>query len=211
LKVDERALMTGGSTKRRRRSQRRAQVPYGEEPEMFVSAVVASSGSPESRLKLESHCLGILMRRPGLVHLIDRQLQQHGLVRLSRQDFLSTDNQLILRLIEESLQQDHTDPLHYVLNNLPMPLMTLVDPMLEITNDLDPESERVLEDLVRIVLVLRKRHLNEHMEQVGFLMQEVQDAGDIRATEYLQAMKQGIQTRELLDKALGFYTNRALT
>jgi len=211
LKVDERALMTGGSTKRRRRPQRRAQVPYGEEPEMIVSAVVASSGSPESRLKLESHCLGILMRRPGLVHLIDRQLQQHGLVRLSRQDFLSTDNQLILRLIEESLQQDHTDPLHYVLNNLPMPLMTLVDPMLEITNDLDPESERVLEDLVRIVLVLRKRHLNEHMEQVGFLMQEVQDAGDIRATEYLQAMKQGIQTRELLDKALGFYTNRALT
>ncbi len=211
LKVDERAFITGVSAKRRTRPHRRAQVPYGEEPEMLVSAVVASSGSPESRLKLESHCLGILMRRPGLVHLVDRKLQQHGLVRLSRQDFLSTDNQLILRLIEESLQQDHTDPLHYVLNNLPMPLMTLVDPMLEMTNDLDPESERVLEDLVRILLVLRKRHLNEHMEQVGFLMQEVQDAGDIRATEYLQAMKQGIQTRELLDKALGFYTNRALT
>jgi DNA primase len=211
LKVDERALMTGGSAKRRTRTHRRAAVPYGEEPEMLVSAVVASSGSPESRLKLESHCLGILMRRPGLVHLVDRQLQQHGLVRLSRQDFLSTDNQLILRLIEESLQQDHTDPLHYVLNNLPMPLMTLVDPMLEMTNDLDPESERVLEDLVRIVIMLRKRHLNEHMEQVGFLMKEVQDAGDMRATEYLQAMKQGIQTRELLDKALGFYTNRALT
>lgn len=211
LKVDERALMTGGSAKRRTRTHRRATVPYGEEPEMLVSAVVASSGSPESRLKLESHCLGILMRRPGLVHLVDRQLQQHGLVRLSRQDFLSTDNQLILRLIEESLQQDHTDPLHYVLNNLPMPLMTLVDPMLEMTNDLDPESERVLEDLVRIVIMLRKRHLNEHMEQVGFLMKEVQDAGDMRATEYLQAMKQGIQTRELLDKALGFYTNRALT
>jgi hypothetical protein len=41
-------------------------------------------------------------------------------------------------------------------------------------------------------------------------MHEVQEAGDIRATEYMQSMKQGIETRELLDRALGYYTNRAL-
>ena len=63
---------------------------------------------------------------------------------------------------------------------------------------------------MRVVLVLRRRHLNEHMDHVRFLMQEVQEAGDLRATEYLQAMKQGIETRELLDRALGYYTNRAL-
>jgi hypothetical protein len=97
-----------------------------------------------------------------------------------------------------------------VLNNLPIPLMGLVDGMLEMTKDLNPENDRVLEDLVRAVLVLRRRHLNEHMDHVRFLMQEVQEAGDVRATEYLKAMKQGIETRELLDRALGYYTNRAL-
>jgi hypothetical protein len=129
---------------------------------------------------------------------------------MSRKDFQTTDHQLVLRLIEESLRQDHTEPLRYVLNNLPMPVMVLVDGMLERTKGLNPESDRVLEDLVRVVLILRKRHLNEYMDHVRYLMQEVQEGGDIRATEYVQSMKQGIEIRELLDRALGYYTNRAL-
>jgi DNA primase len=210
LKVDERVLVGTAGTRRRPRRQPRAPIPMAEELEPQDREAVATSDTMTSRMTLEAHCLGILMRRPDLVHWVDRQLQEHGLARLSRQDFHSTDHQLVLRLIEESLRQDHAEPLRFVLNNLPMPVMVLVDGMLEMTKDLNPENERVLEDLVRVVLVLRRRHLNEHMDHVRFLMQEVQEAGDIRATDYLQAMKQGIETRELLDRALGYYTNRAL-
>jgi DNA primase len=210
LKVDERALVgTTGIRRPARRRPRRA-VPTAEELEVQDRSAAVPSDTMSARMNLEAYCLGILMRRPDLVHWVDRQLQEHKLVRLSRQDFHSSDHQLILRLIEESLRQDHAEPLRYVLNNLPLPVMVMVDEMLEMTKDFNPENDRVLEDLVRVVLVLRRRHLNEHMDHVRFLMQEVQEAGDMRATEYLQAMKQGIKTRELLDRALGYYTNRAL-
>jgi len=210
LKVDERTLMGTASPRRSTRRRPGLASSAAEGLESQEKKVSPTSDSIRSRANLESHCLGILMRRPDLVHWVDRQLQEHGLNRLSRQDFHSTDHQLILRLIEESLRQDHAEPVRYVLNNLPNHLMVLVDGMLEMTNDLNPENERVLEDLVRAVLVLRRRHLNEHMDHVRFLMQEVQDAGDVRATEYLKAMKQGIENRDLLDRALGYYTNRAL-
>jgi len=209
LKVDERALM--GTTGARRRSRRGSRASTTTAEELGHSKEsIGTSDTLASRMNLEAHCLGILMRQPDLVYRVDRQLQEHGLVRMSRKDFQSTDHQLVLRLIEESLRQDHAEPLRYVLNNLPMPVMVLVDGMLERTKDFNPESDRVLEDLVRVVLILRKRDLNEYMDHVRFLMHEVQEAGDIRATEYLQSMKQGIETRELLDRALGYYTNRAL-
>jgi DNA primase len=210
LKVDERALMGTAGARRPSRRRPKTSISAGQELEPQDKKAISTSDTMTSRMNLEAHCLGILMRRPDLVYWVDRQLQEHGLARLSRQDFHSTDHQLILRLVEESLRQDHAEPLRYVLNNLPMPVMVLVDGMLEITKDFNPENDRVLEDLVRVVLVLRRRHLNEHMDHVRFLMQEVQEAGDLRATEYLQAMKQGIETRELLDRALGYYTNRAL-
>lgn len=210
LKVDERALMGTAGARRRSRRRSKASISTADELGSHLKESVGTSDTLASRMNLEGHCLGILMRQPDLVHRVDRELQEHGLVRLSRKDFISTDHQLILRLIEESLRQDHAEPLRYVLNNLPMPVMVLVDGMLERTKDFNPESDRVLEDLVRAVLILRKRHLNEYMDHVRFLMHEVQEAGDIRATEYLQSMKQGTETRELLDRALGYYTNRAL-
>jgi len=210
LKVDERALMGTAGARRRGRRGSRASITTTDATGSHSKESIGTSDTMASHMNLEAHCLGILMRQPDLVHRVDRQLQEHGLVRMSRKDFQSTDHQLVLRLIEESLSQDHAEPLRYVLNNLPMPVMVLVDGMLARTKDFNPESDRVLEDLVRVVIILRKRHLNEYMDHVRFLMHEVQEAGDMRATEYMQSMKQGIETRELLDRALGYYTNRAL-
>jgi hypothetical protein len=76
---------------------------------------------------LEAHCLGILIRRPELVFHVDRALHENHLTRLSRSDFERSEYQAIFELVEESLAQDHSEPMNYVLNGLSLPLMEIVD------------------------------------------------------------------------------------
>lgn len=209
LQVDERALISEGARgSARSRSSRRA---VRQDAVHVQTGPVTGIRDPlESRLALESHCLGILLRRPDLVYRMDRTLQERGLTRLALDDFQSADHKLILRLIESSLEQDHAEPLHFVLNGLSLPLMALADRLLAETEKLDPNEDRVLDDLVRTLLDLRRRSLHQHMDHIRFLMEEAQESGDFRATEYLQTMKHYIETRDRLDRALGRYTERAL-
>ncbi len=46
---------------------------------------------------------------------------------LSRLDFERAEYQAIFELVEESLAQDQSEPMHYVLNGLSLPLMEIVD------------------------------------------------------------------------------------
>lgn len=209
LQVDERALISKGARgTARSRSPRRAR---RQDVVHVQTGPAAGIRDPlESRLALEAHCLGILLRRPDLVYRMDRTLQERGLTRLAPDDFQSADHKLILRLIEGSLEQDHAEPLHFVLNGLSLPLMELADRLLVETKKLDPNEDRVLDDLVRTLLDLRRRSLHQHMDHIRFLMEEAQESGDFRATEYLQTMKHYIETRDRLDRALGRYTERAL-
>jgi DNA primase len=209
LQVDERALISDGAraaarTRSGGRSRMRDAVHVQTDPAAGIRDPL------QSRLALEAHCLGILLRRPDLVYRMDRTLQERGLARLALDDFHSADHKLILRLIESSLEQDHAEPLDFVLNGLSLPLMELADRLLVETEKLDPNEDRVLDDLVRTLLDLRRRSLHQHMDHMRFLMEEAQESGDLRATEYLQTMKHYIETRDRLDRALGRYTERAL-
>jgi hypothetical protein len=159
---------------------------------------------------MEAHCLSVLLRRPDLVYRVDRALQESGLGRLSVDDFQSADHQVILQLIEDSLHQDHAEPLFFVLNSLSLPLMELADQLLLKTEKLDPNEERVLEDLVRTVLVLRQRRLRQQIDHIRFLMEEAQQSGDSQAGEYQQTMVQFSIARVRLDQALGHYTSHAI-
>ncbi|MEJ2262101.1 MAG: DNA primase [Anaerolineales bacterium] len=207
LQVDERALITEGTPKPGR-SRRRTRAPVTAQT---LSDAVARIGDPlESRIALEVHCLGILMRRPDLVYQVDRDLQERGLARISLEDFQSADHKLLLRLIESSLEQDHAEPLHFVLNSLSLPLMELADGLLAGSEKLDPNEERVKEDLVRTLVVLRQRSLHQYIDQMRFLMEEAQELGDLMVNEYMHTMKQYIETHYRLDQAFGRYTERAL-
>ena len=209
LHVDERALISEGARgSARTRSARRPRMQDALHAQADPAAGIRDP--LQSRLALEAHCLGILLRRPDLVYRMDRTLQERGLTRLALDDFQSADHKLILRLVESSLEQDHAEPLHFVLNGLSLPLMELADRLLVETEKLDPNEDRVLDDLVRTLLDLRRRNLHQHMDHMRFLMEEAQESGDLRATEYLQTMKHYIETRDRLDRALGRYTERAL-
>ena len=159
---------------------------------------------------LEAHCLGVLLRRPNLLYQVDRRLQEAGLARLSPQDFQHGDHQAIMRLFQESVDQDVAEPINYVFNSLSMSMMELADDLLSRTAKLDPNEERVIEDLMRGLLELRLRNLHQNIEYIRYLIQEAGEQGDTKVTSYLQMMVQHTETMRRLNIAVGRYTGRSL-
>jgi DNA primase len=206
LKVDERVFTESAAPRSRRRQSFRPG-PKSTEVEGTVSGDLPIHATPEL---LEAHCLSVLLRRPDLVYKVDRALQENGLNRLSVDDFQSSDHQALLQLVDESLKQDHAEPLIFVQNSLSLPLMELADQLLMKTEKLDPNEDKVLEDLVRTLLVLRQRRLFQEIEHIRYLMEEAQLVEDSSVADYQKTMVQYIAARSRLDQALGFYTSHMI-
>jgi DNA primase len=177
IKVDERLLVGGEGTSRPTRRRSRLTQPVAREPKLDF---VFQAGNA----LLEAHCLGILVRRPELVFHVDRALNEARLSRLSRLDFERAEYQAIFGLVEESLAQDRSEPMNYVLNRLSLPLMEIVDNLLERTDKLDPKEERVLEDMMRALLEIRRRQVTEVINQLRYQMDEAVKTGELRTKEY---------------------------
>jgi DNA primase len=194
LKVDERLLIGGEApAKPTRRRQRSVQSRAGE----LITEFSLQSGNA----LLEAHCLGILIRRPELVFHVDRALTESRLSRLTRADFDRAEYQAIFELVEESLAQDRSEPMHYVLNGLSLPLMEIVDNLLERTDRLDPKEDRVLADVMRALLEIRRRQVNDTINQLRFQMDEAAREGDLRTKEYEEGMTRCAQTLRNLHQA----------
>jgi hypothetical protein len=158
----------------------------------------------------EAHCLSILLRRPDLLNRIDRSLQEDGLARLSFDDFRPADYQTLFRLIQESLKQDHAEPLIYVQNSLNLLLMETADRLLLRTQRLTGPDDRILEDLLRALLMLRTKRVHQEIDHIRFLMEEAQTTGDAVASEYQQTMVQYTITLNRLHQALSRYTTHMI-
>ena len=208
LKVDERTLIASRPRPARRspQRQRRYSAPPPE-PQALPEQV--PGGVKSSIHILEEHCLGIVMRHPELLYRVDRILQESGLERLSSRDFQHTDHQEMFRLALEAIDQDYLEPLNFALENLPLPLGETVDEILVQSKELDPNEERVLEDLLRTILQLRKASLRQNNDQLRFLQQEAQEGGDLKASQYQQTMVSNINTLQQLDRAMGKFTERS--
>lgn len=201
LQVDERSLVNERPARRRPAPRRRtASPPVQAEPQIKV---IVDDGT----FKLENHCLSIIIRTPDLLYRVNRSLQEAGLPRLSSNDFEHTDLQEMFRLSLEALEQDLVEPSSYTLQNLPLPLIDRADELLVTSKELDPNAERVFEDLLRTILLLRRRSLRKTNEQMRFLQETAQQEGDMKASEYAQVMVQNTLTLQRLDKALAFRRN----
>ena len=109
------------------------------------------------------------------------------------------------------MEQDYREPVNFALDNLPQPLIDLADEILVRSEKLDPNEERVLEDLLRTILKLRRLTIHQGNEQLQFLQEEAQEGGDLQAVPYQQAIVSAVQTLNHLDKALGKYTGSPVT
>jgi DNA primase len=207
LKVDERAFTeTSQPIPKRRRSNFR-QGPAPSRVQGSVAGDLAIHTTPEL---LEEHILSVLLRRPDLVYRVDRALQENGLNRISVDDLQTGDHQALLQLVDDSLKQDHSEPQLFVQNSLSLPLMDLVDRLLAKTDQLDPNEDKVMEDLVRTLLVLRQRRLFQEIEHIQFLMEEAQMVEDQDVADIQKTMMEYIAARSRLDQALGFYTSHMI-
>jgi DNA primase len=202
LRVDERTLMLApperGSVSRRRRPSTKVEV---RRPERAKSTALGGYA-------LEAHALGVLMRRPDLLYRVDRKLQELGLSRLYSADFQHADHQAIMRLLQQSVDQDMAEPLNYVLNSLSLPMMEVADELLARTGNLDPSDERVLDDLMRGLITMRLQAIRQNIEYLRYLMEDAQQQGDLKASQYQQTMVQHTLALQRLNQALGHYTSR---
>ncbi|MFN2198702.1 MAG: DNA primase [Anaerolineales bacterium] len=197
LRVDERSLVARTPPRRQRVRPPRPEEAYL--PRQAENTVVLSRNATGN---LEVYCLGVLLRRPDLVYQLDRYLLSSGLGRLSIQDFQQSENQAIFRLLVDSLAQDEVEPLHYVLNGLSETLMDTAESLLVMSKELDPGDERMMEELRRTIVELRRRELNQRIEQIRFLMEDEQDKGDLRASAFGETMLQYSRLLHLLDRAV---------
>jgi DNA primase len=197
LRVDERALM--GTQPARVKPYRRSKVKEQTQPVKAESAPGALS-IRQSR-DVEAYCLAALLKYPELLHRLDRDLQKASLGQLSIQDFEYTDHQEFFQLIRQSLEQDATETRHYVEQHLGEDLHDLFAE-LSAQNIQEPLLDRLVAELYRSVIRLRRVMVSESVSQLQFLQQEAQQSGDPLAATYMEQSRQYGTTLQHLHLAL---------
>ncbi|MBI3173542.1 MAG: DNA primase [Chloroflexi bacterium] len=196
LRVDERTL-TGdpvqGPAFVRRKPRTAGSRSAAETP-------VAETVRPSQ--KIESYALGVLFRKPELCYRLDRLLEGSGLAALSPEDFEYTDHQLFFRVIRQSLEQVEADHHAYVTARIPEDLLGLAKDLLSQTEKLDPVDDRLLEELFRSVIKMRRLIVEANFNQLRFIMEDAQQEGDLRVKSYQEQALQYSRLRNNLDRAL---------
>jgi DNA primase len=197
LKVDERSI-SGGQALRSKagRIKPRLETPVVKP---VVVPVVTPQLSPSH--KGEAHILSLLIRRPDLLFRLNRGLQEAGLERMTPEDFGYTDHQVLFRLVRQSLEQDANDARDYLHQNLPPAMESLIDELAAKPGELDPVDDRLIEDLFRAVVRIRRTALTDNINQLRFLQEDSQPSGDLRIASYCEMVQQYSTHLRSLDQA----------
>ncbi len=203
LKVDERALLaTQAQSPRVRR-------PRGSEKKQPIEKSTISVSVSSSKA-VEEYVIGVLFRKPDLLYRLDRSLQEFGLIALSAEDFEYTDNQMLFRLIRESVEQDKTEHHDFVVDALPESLQARSQELVKEAEKLDRIEEKLIEELLRGVIKLRRVAAGENINQLRFLQEEAHQSGDLRASSYQDLVLQHTRLLRDLDQAHRKMTMRRL-
>lgn len=193
LKVDERSLTAAQA----RGPVVRRKPRVTDQSEKAETPVVAVN----PRLKVESHCLGVLFRKPELLYRLDRRLEECGLSPLVAEDFEYTDHQLLFGVVRLAVEQDEKDHQHYLMSHLPEAVTTLSKDLLAQTETLDPVDDRLLEELLARFLDLRRAHAMINVNQLRFLQEDEQQQGGANMKAYQEQAIQFTRLLNSLDKA----------
>ena len=195
LRVDERTL-TGDQAQGPALVRRRPRVTGTKTAEMPAAEAVRPGQ------KIELQALGVLFRKPELCYRLDRLLEEAGLAALSPEDFEYTDHQLFFRVIRQSLEQVEADHHAYVTARIPEDLLGLAKDLLAHSENLDPVDDRLLEELFRGVIKIRRLVVDANLNQLRFIMEDAQQEGDLRVKSYQELSLQYSRLRHNLDRAL---------
>ena len=198
LRVNERALIGGSPATAKTRRGRQA-----SERRLNLEAEKASPPVPvQPSGALEPFVMKLLVRRPDTLYLLDRSLQKASLGQVALQDFNHTDYQLLLRVVQQSLEQDDMEPQQYVREKTPEALQDLMQELLIAPAQPEPPFEAQLDALYRAVIRLRSNHLTESLDQLSYLQADLQQQGDLHALPYQDLVLQHARAKDRLDRAL---------
>jgi DNA primase len=200
LKIDERSLI-GGRPGFKPVSQRKVKTVSAPNLPVKRSDLATPQQLAQS---LERHCIKLLVHDPERLQMLDRVLQKVALHRLDVSDFDHSDFQILVRVIMQSLEQDQMEPDAYLLNSVPENLQVVLETLLAepLENEINLE-QKLQEDLVRSVLNLRLLRVNEGLQQMRFLLQEIEEQGESGINPYQDMILRYTLLRGRLDQALG--------
>ncbi len=197
LKVNESALIGTQAQGPRVRRPRGVVKERVEESVRERVAVLVSSSK-----RAEEYVIGVLFQKPELLYRLDRVLQEYGLTAVDAQDFEYTDHKLLFGLIRESVEQYKTEHHDFVVDALPESLEARSDELVQQTEKVEKREEKVLEELLRGVIKLRRVAAGENLNQLRFLQEEAQtQVGDLRASSYMDLVLQHTRLLRELDEA----------
>jgi DNA primase len=197
LRVDERALLdTQAQPARGRRVRNTQSVQKQAAAEMPKVALTVSSSK-----KAEAYIIGVLFGKPELLYRLDRLLQEYGLIALNAEDFEHTDHQMLFELIREAVEQDKTEQHEFVVESLPESLQGLTRDLIARAQKPELLDEKLLEELLRCVIKLRRVAAGENLNQLRFLQEEAHQTGDLRAASYQSLVLQHTRLLRDLDQA----------
>jgi DNA primase len=211
LRVDERTMTGGkaaGSPVRRRRPTQASH--FGVQNGGNEGGKPVEATPPAARAYVtESILLALLLRRPDLLPRLDRRLQESDLGALAQADFEYTDHQMILRLIQQSLEQDEAEQAHYVeahledgLRETYTALMTQKAPKGVSVSLSKGRDDHLLDELTRQMIQLRDRALRERTTQLSFMDDEAQKSDNPQDKfDLLQRRLQNARMQNRLDNA----------
>lgn len=200
LRVDERALIGGrqssGMRVKRSPKKRRAQAQVAPtQPKMAGVAVVNPAH------KLEDYCLGVLVRQPDLLFRLDRALQEIGLSPLSEEDFGYTENQSLFKIVRAAIEQDILDAPEYVRDAATDEVEIFLTRLLAGADEIGNVIERVLEEMLRAIIKLRRLGLNKGLNQLRFFQEDAQERGESLGNDYQALVMQHARALRALDEA----------
>lgn len=203
LRVSESALV--GTQAQGPRVRRQKGVPSQQVGEAVKVVVAVLSGK-----KAEEYVIGVLFQKPELLYRLDRLLQEYGLAPLDAQDFEYTDHRLLFGIIRESVEQYQTEHHTFVMEALPEALAARSAELVQRAADAERREEKLLEELLRSVIKLRRLSAGENLNQLRFLQEEAHRAGDLRASSYMELVLQHTRLLRELDEAYRKMTQKRL-
>ncbi len=173
LRVDPRAVsarLRGGERQTARRPD--------------VTSRVQEAARSVAEADLETHCLALLLQRPGLLAQVNQALAESQLEPLSGQDFQDPAS----RAIFETILENGHPAVEELESRLPADLRERLAQMLA-PDAAHLADEQLLRDAIRTLLRMRERTLKRWGQELRFLTIEAQEAGDMRAEQYVDALR----------------------
>ncbi len=198
LRVDERALIGMRPTGAPPRRSARPEAPPPVRRRESAPAAPASTQSPAR--KMGDQVLAILLQHPELLHLLDRRLQKRTLSALTKEDFGYTDQQILFSLLRQSLEQDAVEASQFIQQRLPDDLQP-VFANLRARPLQTGLKDKLVDEMGRLVLQMRRLALTENINQLRFLQEDLHQSGDPLARDFLDLATQYVNALKFLDQA----------